>query len=127
MTKYEKEIHRIVSASRNHMTAEQIYETLQEIYPGVSRATVYNNLNKLWEEGLIRKISVEGQTDRFDRIEKHDHLVCKRCGALMDISFSDLTQTLQVQLGGEFFFYDLKVFTLCPECRAKEERDKVSP
>ena len=47
MTKYEKKIYDIVNTSREHMTAEQIFDTLKQTYPGVSRATVYNNLNKL--------------------------------------------------------------------------------
>ena len=40
MTKYEKQIYDIVNASRKHMTAEQVYEELQKIYPAVARATV---------------------------------------------------------------------------------------
>ena len=47
MTKYEKEIYSIVSQSDQHMTADQVLKTLRKIYPSVSTATVYNNLNKL--------------------------------------------------------------------------------
>lgn len=123
ITKYEKEIYNTVNASRQHMTADQIYGRLRERYPGVSLATVYNNLHKLCEVNLIRKISVEGAVDRYDHIGKHDHLVCQKCGKLMDISLTDLTASLQEQLGGEFLYYDLKVYVLCPDCRAKETAD----
>ena len=81
-------------------------------------ATVYNNLNKLWDSGLIRKVSIEGMPDRYDLAQKHDHLVCRHCGKIMDISFEDLTAPLRSQLGEDFLFYDLKVYYLCPECRA---------
>ena len=74
ITKYEKEIYNTVNASRQHMTADQIYGRLRERYPGVSLATVYNNLHKLCEVNLIRKISVEGAVDRYDHIGKHDHV-----------------------------------------------------
>ena len=57
MTKYEKQIYDIVNASRKHMTAEQVYEELQKIYPAVARATVYNNFNKLCYVKLIRRVS----------------------------------------------------------------------
>ena len=60
MTKYEKEIYRIVNSSRDHMTAEQMFSALREVYPTVSLATIYNNLNRLCEAGLLRRISVEG-------------------------------------------------------------------
>ena len=44
----------IVSASRSHMTAEEIFDALRQTYPKVVLATVYNNLNRLWQENLIR-------------------------------------------------------------------------
>ena len=118
MTQYEKAIYEIVVASHEHLTVTQIYERLKKRYPKVVPATVYNNVNKLWETGLIRKVSVEGMPDRYDRVQKHDHLVCRHCGKIMDISFEDLTAPLRSQLGEDFLFYDLKVYYLCPECRA---------
>ena len=124
MTKYEKAIYQIVSTSHEHLTVNQIYERLKDSHPKVVPATVYNNVNKLWEAGLIRKISIEGMPDRYDLVKKHDHLVCRHCGKLMDISFEDLTAPLRRQLGEDFFFYDLKVYYLCPECRARTEKQE---
>ena len=106
------------------MTAEQVYDCLKGMYPSVSRATVYNNLHKLCETNLIRKVSVEGSADRYDRNEKHDHLVCQKCGKLADISLEDLTASLREQLGEDFFYYDLKIFYLCPECRGGKLSEK---
>ena len=117
MTKYEKQIYDIVNVSRKHMTAEQVYEELQKIYPAVARATVYNNLNKLCDVKLIRRVSLDDSPDRYDRIEKHDHLVCQKCGRLSDVCFDDLTSALQKQFGDDFLSYDLKIFYICPECR----------
>lgn len=125
MTKYEREIYGIINAGESHMTAEQVYEALRDLYPGVSLATVYNNLNRLTDEGLIRRIGVEGSPDRYDRASKHDHIVCARCGRLADRSFADLTASLREQLGEDFFYYDLKVYYLCPECRAKAENNNA--
>ena len=122
MTKYEKAIYDIVATSHEHLTVNQVYERLKKRCPKVVPATVYNNLNKLWEAGFIRKVSIEGMPDRYDLAQKHDHLVCKQCGKIMDISFEDLTAPLRSQLGEDFLFYDLKVYYLCPECRAERER-----
>lgn len=122
MVKYERAIYDIVSASHEHLTVRQVYERLKVLYPQVVPATVYNNLNKLSESGYIRKVCIAGMPDRYDSVQKHDHLVCKQCGKLMDISFEDLTSTLRSQLGEDILFYDLKVYYLCPECRAARER-----
>ena len=124
MTKYEKAIYEIIATSHALLSVTQIFEKLQNRYPNVVLATVYDNLNKLWTAGLIRKVSMEGMPDRYDTVQKHDHLVCRRCGKISDICFADLTAPLRSQLGEDFLFYDLKVFYLCPECRKLEQNHR---
>ena len=101
------------------MTAEEIFLALRQIYPTVVLATVYNNLNRLLQEDLIRKISVEGMPDRYDRIQRHDHLVCRKCGKLMDIDLGDLTEQFEKTAGIPILSYDLKLHVLCEACREK--------
>lgn len=48
------------------MRAEQIFLLPKEECPAVGVATVYNNPNSLAEQGLIRKISAEGFSERCD-------------------------------------------------------------
>ena len=117
MTKYGKKILEIVSSSHSHMTAEEIFYVLRRTYPSVVLASVYNNLNRLWEDGLIRKVSVEGMPDRYDRTQRHDHLVCKKCGKLLDVDLGDLTAQLERAAGCSILSYDLKLVYLCEECR----------
>ena len=120
MTEYERTIYRLVTGSGDHLTAEEVFSALKGEFPSLSLATVYNNLNRLCEAGLLRRITLAGSPDRFDRTEKHDHLVCARCGALSDVRLRDLTASLEEQLGQEVAFDDLKVYWLCPACRQKE-------
>lgn len=117
MTRYAQLILELINQSKEHMTAEQLFLELKKTEPKVVLATVYNNLNTLCKEGLIRKISLEGSLDRYDNIRRHDHLVCKKCGALSDMKFEDLTGNLEKQLGEGILSYDLKVYYLCPKCR----------
>lgn len=124
MTKYGKKILEIVESSHRHMTAEQVFDALRESCPSVVLATVYNNLNRLCEEGLVRRVSVEGMPDRYDRTVRHDHLVCRRCGRLLDISLPDLTAQLQAQVDVPILCYDLKLVYLCGECRKKEQEKR---
>ena len=121
MTKYAKEILEIVQNSHSHLTADQVFLQLREVYPKVALASVYNNLNRLWEEGLVHKVSVEGMPDRYDRVERHDHLVCKECGRLADVDLGDLTSQLEHAAGLSILSYDLKLVYLCEECRKKAQ------
>lgn len=120
MTKYERAIYDIINASHAHLTANEVFEKLKLRFPTVVLATVYNNLNKICEAGLIRKVSVEGMPDRYDTIKKHDHLVCKQCGRIVDVALEDLTVPLRDQLGDDFLYYDLKVYFLCSECKRNQ-------
>lgn len=83
--RYGDLILQIIQQNDTHMTAEQIFFKLKNQYPSVVLATVYNNLNSLYQQGKIRKISVEGYPDRYDKTVRHDHLVCRRCGKLSDV------------------------------------------
>lgn len=120
MTKYERAVYEMVSASREHLSAGEIYKRLKGVMPRIVQATVYNNLNKLLEAGLIRKITIDGMPDRYDAAYKHDHLVCTQCGKLTDVQFDDISSSLKKQIGQDFLFYNLEVYYVCPDCRAKQ-------
>lgn len=124
MTKYPKQILQIIQDSRSHLTSEEIFQELRRTYPSVVRATVYNNLHKLWQSGDIRKVVLEGQPDRYDRVERHDHLVCKNCGKLSDVTLNNLTQQLEAQLDMSILSYDLKMMYLCDACKCKQKEEQ---
>lgn len=121
MTANAKLILDLINLSGEHLTAEQIYLRLKDSSKMVL-ATVYNNLNTLLAQGQIRKVSVEGYPDRYDRIIRHDHLICKKCGQLTDITLEDLTAKLQGQVDVQIVSYDLKISYLCPVCRDAAHR-----
>ena len=119
MTKNAAYILEIINHSDSHLTAEQIHQQLKEENKSVAQATVYNNLSSLYQQGMIRKISVEGHPDRYDKMRRHDHLVCRNCGKLSDILLEDLTEQIQNQVSIPMISYDLKVNYICDECRQK--------
>ena len=120
MTKNAEYILEIINHSNQHLTAEQIFFCLRKKSKTVALATVYNNLACLYQQGLIRKISVEGYPDRYDNVKRHEHLVCRRCGKLADILLEDLTEVLQRQVDIAIVSYDLKINYICNECLEKE-------
>lgn len=117
MTKYAKLILDIVNSSSDHPTADQIFNRLKAQCPRVVVATVYNNLNALSEQGLIRRLTVSGGSDRFDSVKPHDHLICSKCGTISDIMLTDLSSCIQEQLGRPIDSYDLNVYYLCDNCK----------
>ena len=123
MTKNAKFIMDIINASYDHLTAEQIHSQLKSENVKISLATVYNSLSYLCEHELIRKVPMDGFADHYDRVKRHDHLVCRNCGKLMDISLKDLTESLQKEVNVPILSYDLKISCLCEDCSKKERRN----
>ena len=91
----------IVQNNNIHPTAEWIYGEAKKFIPTIGIATVYRNLNKLVEIGEIEKISIPGESDRYDSVmTEHFHMRCSSCGELKDIfpvneeSFNDVKNAI---------------------------------
>lgn len=119
MTKNANMILRIVGSSNEHLTAEQIYLKMIEITGKISLATIYNNLNLLHQQGLIRKLTLGDGPERYDRIVRHDHMICRKCGRLSDVTMQDMTKEIEKFAGVRIESYDLKIYYICEECRKK--------
>lgn len=117
MTKYAKEILDIVNASSDHLTAEEVYLKLKAKNSKVVLATIYNNLGTLVKNGDVRKIAMDGGSDRYDKTIRHDHLICAKCGKISDFTFEDLTESLEQQSGIKILSYDLKISYICDDCK----------
>ena len=95
MTKQRKLVMDIIENSCCHPTAEQVFLKAKEQISGIAMATVYNNINYLLDEGLIRRISVIGQADRFDNVRiPHEHIKCDKCNKITDIFLGDMLDEL---------------------------------
>lgn len=118
MTKNAKLILDIVKTSHEHPTAKEIYERMKILSPGTVMATVYNNLTQLTEKGLVRKIEIPNDSDRYDRTEiPHEHLICEKCGQLCDTMFEDMTETLKEKSGENITSYSLIIKYICKDCK----------
>lgn len=86
---YSKQRELLVSQLRRnkvHPTADALYASVRAENPTISLATVYRNLNQLVDSGLVMRISIPGQADRFDdKNDGHQHMICTHCGSITDI------------------------------------------
>jgi Fe2+ or Zn2+ uptake regulation protein len=79
-------IHRSLGGRPQHLTAEQVLESVGDVLPGVALPTVYATLELLEELGLARRLNTGGGAVLFDsRTSDHAHLLCRRCGDLADL------------------------------------------
>lgn len=124
-TRQKDMIYASLCALHNHPTADQVYETVHNMEPTVSRATVYRVLNRMAAQGRVRRMGVAGGADRFDGIvEEHSHIHCPVCGMLFDIPriglhIDDFTKAELADF--EVQGYKLLVEAVCPDCVKKRK------
>lgn len=121
MTKQRSAILRVIRSDKMHHTAEEIYVLAKELLPTISRATVYNNLKALEEEQIIRRITGDGASDRYDNSYiPHGHLFCTNCGKVFDFDVPKFTEVLSESIGTKVSSYELKVRCRCEACRSAD-------
>jgi Fe2+ or Zn2+ uptake regulation protein len=121
VTKQKKLVLTIIERSHGHLSAEEIFFRAREEMPNIALGTVYRNLNSLTEEGIVRRITLPGTSDRFDTmIRPHDHLICQKCGRIKDVHLTGVEEAIRSVTGDDISFYELNAYYICDECREKE-------
>ncbi|MCL4523144.1 MAG: transcriptional repressor [Acidobacteria bacterium] len=111
-------------ARRYHPTAAEVFRMVRRRRPGVSFATIYNALNWLTSRGLIAELQFGDDASRYDSVtESHEHLICKRCGALEDVElglpadfWARTRQMGRRRFGFQVQNYRLEFLGLCSGC-----------
>lgn len=108
----------------NHPTVEEIYKDLLPNNPGMSVATVYNNLNVLVKEGFVNEMKFSDVTSRYDFVgEQHHHIVCEKCNHISDFHFNQtniIVDKAQSETGYKVSNAKIELYGLCPKCQLEE-------
>ncbi|HNS48375.1 MAG TPA: transcriptional repressor [bacterium] len=124
-SRVREEILDVFLRAERHLTADQLYQLARRRLPSVGYATVYRSLKIFCDCGLCRPIKLENEPVRYEHLyrhDHHDHLVCTRCGRLVEV-FDPTLEQLQEKLGRKHGFqmerHRLELYGICPECRKK--------
>ncbi|MDD2438264.1 MAG: transcriptional repressor [Massilibacteroides sp.] len=80
----------------NHPTTENVIDYVRKSDPNISAGTVYNILEVLVKNDLIKKVKTEKDVMRYDGMtENHHHLYCKQCDYIEDYTNSELDKILK--------------------------------
>ncbi|HTW90940.1 MAG TPA: Fur family transcriptional regulator [bacterium] len=113
--------------SNDHLSAEELRGALRRRGHVVSIATLYQNLARLSEAGLLASFADSEGLVRYDaNTAPHAHLVCSRCGRILDLPMTNpLVNRLNISSGRRTRQYRgwavqnarLELCGLCPKCR----------
>lgn len=134
-TRYSKKREAILDLLRStdsHPSADWVYQTLRPVYPDLSLGTVYRNLTRFKEEGLVVSVGTVNGQERFDaRVYPHTHFVCRRCGAVLDLPGIKPEEELDLERisrenGVTIEHHELIFYGACPDCSPQKINKKLT-
>ncbi len=110
-----------IENSDNHISAEEIYVQIIARYPNVNISTVYRTMELLKRLGLVTETDLGEGRVRYHPTDKghHHHLVCRECGAIIDLDDSLLAPLKSALRQEHKFIADLRhlaIFGRCIKC-----------
>ena len=107
--------------TKEHPSAEMVYNHLKPEFPDMSLGTVYRNLAMFKERGEIISLGAVNGVERFDgNTMPHVHFICTGCEAVTDLpkiaAPEELNQQVTNQTGGRIDMCQLPFMGQCQQC-----------
>ncbi len=107
-------------ACKGHVSTDDLLERVREDHKKIGYATVYRTLKLLVEAGLAHARDFgDGQTRYEVASDHHDHLICSKCGLVLEFEDDEieaLQDKVAQRLGGfKIVQHRLELFGLCPK------------
>jgi Fur family transcriptional regulator, peroxide stress response regulator len=104
-----------------HPTAEEFYSLIKRKLPGMGLCTIYRNLEKFQELGLIEKI--QGVPIRFEgNPQPHNHIKCVKCGKVEDLPARiTLDEKAIKAMGYQLHAYTVEINGICLPCQKNDK------
>jgi Fur family transcriptional regulator, peroxide stress response regulator len=123
MTPQRLAILRILANSKDHPSAEMIYNQIKKEYPVTSFATVYKTIALVKELREVLELEFSHDSNRYDgkKPYPHPHLICVECKKITDPlldSVEHLQHEITSQTGFKVVNHRLDFFGICPECQS---------
>jgi len=110
-----------LKATDVHPSADWVFNQLKPQIPDLSLGTVYRNLARFKEQGMIISLGTVNGIERFDaNTQPHVHFVCNSCDAVIDLPKMEVPQALcsqaSCQTGGCVENCQLTFTGRCSQC-----------
>jgi Fur family ferric uptake transcriptional regulator len=125
LTRQRKILLELIDEAGRHLDVERIYALATKRDPRLNRVTVYRTINMLKDAGLIDELDLmhwSGGRHYYEMRpeQEHAHVVCLRCGKVLEFSGPHLKR-LRRQVESDLQFEVLNTRTeiggYCSECR----------
>lgn len=131
-TRQRRVIAEVFFESGRHLSLSEVHDLARERHSSVGFATVYRTMKLLAESGLAHEHKFAEGNVRYEPAgDHHDHLICIRCGRIVEYEDSEI-ERIQEQVAARHGFrvvghrheiYGDCLTPNCPELDRKQETD----
>ena len=119
-TRQREAVLEIFLDASGHITGEQIYNRVRQQHENIGYTTVYRTMKLLCEAGLAVERHFDDGITRYEiEHEHHDHLVCLRCGKIIEFECS-MIESAQQDIADRYGFRVLRhrheLYGHCADC-----------
>ena len=119
-TKQREAILAVFLSAKGHITSEDLYQQVRSKHASIGYTTVYRTMKLLCEAGLASEQNFDGIARYEIAHEHHDHLVCVRCGKIIEFE-CEMIEATQTQIADLHGFRVLRhrheLYGHCSDCR----------
>ena len=126
VTRQRELIAETVILSEDHLSAEAVQRRLKEKGVRVGTATIYRALDVLVDSGLVKAHDFGEGYKRYEPMTgqgRHEHLICVRCGKVLEFSNEQLERMLPIIADEHLFQHQrhrVEVFGVCKDCQGRD-------
>ncbi len=107
--------------AQGHVTSDQLYQSVRAEHPNIGYTTVYRTMKLLCDAGLAEEHHFEDGVTRYEiEHEHHDHLVCTRCGKIIEFE-CEMIEAAQDRIAARYGFRILRhrheLYGHCADCQ----------
>src|SRR3954447_8247465 len=116
----------LIAARNGHFTANDLLNDARERDLKIGRATVFRTLDLLADQGALERLDLPSGEHAYVACapqDHHHHVVCRSCGASVEVSDSGLQAVVRhigAQSGFRIDSHRLELYGLCPNCQASQ-------
>lgn len=122
-TKQREAILEVFLSVEGHITGDDIYQRVRSLHSQIGYTTVYRTMKLLCDAGLANEQNFDGSTRYEIAHAHHDHLVCIRCGKIIEFE-CEMIEAAQDQIAAAYKFRVLRHrHELYGHCEACQESD----
>lgn len=114
-------------STKSHPSADWVFSRLKPAIPDLSLGTVYRNLSRFKEQGVIMSVGVVNGLERFDaNTLPHIHFVCEQCSSVIDLDSLEMPHEIldsaQAETGAQICTCEINFRGVCKDCRESEQQ-----